>query len=340
VAVLVGLATVAGCVTYFYRTERTARADRAYQAGNQLLAKDRLEEAVEQFRNAVSISHSMQHRLALGLALVQAGQLPEASIYLNEVIRANPNSGLANLGLARIAARDGRIDAATLYYQRAASGAWPDNPERNRFTARLELAQELQKAGRTQQAHAELSSAAAAAPEDATLRKMAGVALLDAGLARNAADVFRQVLKRNPRDSAAFDGLAQANFMLGDYNAAHAAYQEALKLDPTDPPAMKGAELTDKLLSLDPRLRGLSAAERYRRTEEILGQALAERLQCSAASDADVQAAQAAVARKRRPASLSDTADADLTLARQLWAARLKTCAAGEADPLTYLLKP
>jgi chloride channel protein, CIC family len=341
VAALIGLATVAGCVSYFYRTERTARAERAFQQGNQLLAKERMDEAVEQFRNAVSISHSVEHRLGLGLALAQAGQLPEASIYLNEVIRENPNSGLANLGLARISAAEGNIDAATIYYQRAASGSWPANPDRSRFTTRLELAQALQKAGRVQQARAELISAAATAPDDPALHKETAVALLDYGLPRNAADVFRQVLKRNPRDLAAYDGLGQAEFALGDYNAARTAFQDSLKLDPTDSAALKGAELSDRVLALDPVLRGLGAAERYRRSHEVLTQALAARLQCSPSTDQDVEAAQAALARKRRPASLSDTADAELALARQLWAERVKSCAAPAAnDPLGYILKP
>ena len=38
-----------------------------------------------------------QYRMALALALVKAGHLNEAAIYLNELLKSEPNSGPANL---------------------------------------------------------------------------------------------------------------------------------------------------------------------------------------------------------------------------------------------------
>jgi Tfp pilus assembly protein PilF len=102
-----------------------------------------VDEAIEQFRNAVSVSHRMQHRLALGLALAEAGQLDEAAIYLQEVLRENANDGPAHLGMARIEVRKGDFARAASHYQSAIDGAWPDNPQQHREQARREMTEAL-----------------------------------------------------------------------------------------------------------------------------------------------------------------------------------------------------
>jgi Tfp pilus assembly protein PilF len=167
-----------------------------------------VDEAIVQYRNAVSVSHSLQHRLALGLALQKAGQFNEASIFLNEVLRESPASGPANLGAARLDSAAGRLDQAVLHYQRAASGMYTEHPELNRFEARLEMVDMLAKNNRPEQATAELALAAAAAP-------------------------------RNP---AAFDRLAQTQRTLGDTESACLSYRQALRLDRADGAAKKGLE--------------------------------------------------------------------------------------------------
>ena len=147
-AAIVAVAVLAGFLNYYYRAQRTERANQYYRAGNELFKNERFPEAIEQYRDALSISHDTDHRLALALALVQAGSAGEASIYLNEVLRARPNSGPANLAMASVDAAEGRIDDAVLHYQRAIIGAWPDNPTGNRINARIQLVELLAKAGR------------------------------------------------------------------------------------------------------------------------------------------------------------------------------------------------
>jgi CIC family chloride channel protein len=207
-AVLIALAIVAGCLNYFFGAEHKARAERYYRAGSDLLAKDRVDEAIEQFRNAVSVSHSLPHRLALGLALQKAGQLNEASIFLDEVLRESPASGPANLGAARIDAASGRLDRAVLHYQRAAAGMYADRAELNRFDARMELVDMLAKNGRQVQAMAELASAAAGAP----------------------------------RDPEAFNRLGQVDRKMGDEEGACIAFRQALQLDRRNATAQKALE--------------------------------------------------------------------------------------------------
>ena len=63
-AALAGLAILGGSLNYFYRTQRTGQAQAFRKAGNRLLTQARYDEAVAQYRNALSISHSVDDRLA------------------------------------------------------------------------------------------------------------------------------------------------------------------------------------------------------------------------------------------------------------------------------------
>src|SRR4051794_9037453 len=53
-AALIAVALLAGFLNYFYRAERGKRAERAFQAANEFFQKDRLPEAIEQYRYALS----------------------------------------------------------------------------------------------------------------------------------------------------------------------------------------------------------------------------------------------------------------------------------------------
>ncbi|HEY2017929.1 MAG TPA: chloride channel protein, partial [Bryobacteraceae bacterium] len=310
VAAIIGVAVLTTFLNYYYRAERVSRAERYFKAGNELVQHERYEEAVEQYRDALSISHSAEHRLALGLALVRAGRLNEAAIYLNEVLRGNPGSGPANVGLARVYAQQGNLDSAVLHYQRAIYGSWPEKPDENRFQTRIELVEALWKGGRKTQAQAELLATAAAVPNDPRLQKQVGRMLIDFGLPRNAADLYRDLVQHDSRDPGAYDGLGDAEFGLGDYAAAQAAYREALKLDPSDHTAAGQVDLCDRILALDPTLRGLTAPARLERSRAILSGVLNQVFACVGDQsripgdlENDVQAARTELARTKRPPS-------------------------------------
>jgi CBS domain-containing protein len=149
--VLAGLAILTGVLNYFYRAQHSGQAHAYSVAGNQLVEKGRYDEAVEQYRKALSISHSTGDRFALGAALAKAGNLNEAATDLDEVVRDRPQDGPANLALARVLAQQGRIDDAARCYQRAAAGTWPENSSQGRAQARSELAEMLARAGRPRQ---------------------------------------------------------------------------------------------------------------------------------------------------------------------------------------------
>jgi tetratricopeptide (TPR) repeat protein len=345
-AALVGVAVVGGFLNYFYRAERIKRATQEYQAGNDLLQKDRIPEAIDQYRNALSISHNTDHRLALGLALVKAGRFEEASIYLNEVLRDRANSGPANLGMATVAADESRADEAILYYRRAVAGAWPDHPEQNRVESRMQLVRFLAKSARKAQTRAELLLLAADLPKATVLQKQVGRMLIDFGMQKEAADIFTGMIHEGSPDADEYDGLGEAEYLLGDYRAATNAFHHALNIDPADQSAIHRSEVCDEILALDPMQRGLGSRERFQRSQELLHRTLTELLACvgseaalPASSGEPVAAAREALSRKRAPVSFSDAADANVHLAEKVWAERLSSGKSPIADdPLARIM--
>jgi tetratricopeptide (TPR) repeat protein/CBS domain-containing protein len=347
-AAVLSLAILGGLLNYFYRTQRSDRAQHYFEEGNSLMEKERYEEAISQYRLALSISHNVNNRLTLGQALVTAKHPREATIYLDQVLKnqseaARMLNGSANLGLARAEVQQGEIDEAVVYYQHAIDGAWPDRPAENRFQAQIELVQTLQKAGRHSQARAELLSIAAAPPDIPALRKQLGRMLLDDGMAKEAIGVFTNVLQRNQQDSGAYNGLGDAEFANQDYARAREAYGRSLAIAPTDERARKRADLCDRILALDPRLPGVESALRYQRSKQLLSAALEEWQRCAggtdttanAASSGKVEQAKKAIAQRGRPQAYASSAEANTALAQQLWAARPAACAsAGEGDEL------
>jgi tetratricopeptide (TPR) repeat protein/CBS domain-containing protein len=327
-----------GFLGYYYRSERAARADRYFKAGNDLVLHDRNQEAVEQFRNALSVSpDNREYRLALGLTLVKTGRFEEASVYLEEVLRRDPTNGPANLGLARIAAQQQRTEEAVTCYHRAIYGSWPANPVANQVQARFELAAFLEKAGLRTQATAELLAIIGFVPNDAVTRKRIGRLLLDYGSPRQSADVFRGLLRESNRDAEAYSGLGAAEFAEEHYVPAREAFRAAIRLNPSDATTQQELALCERILELDPTVRGLGPAERYGRSAALLQTALARAEQClpkvNQPTDAQSLRTWADTARQllaRHPArqSYGSATESNLSLAEELWAASQKLCGA------------
>jgi tetratricopeptide (TPR) repeat protein len=327
-ASLVVLGLLLGFLNYYYRAQRTSRAQGYFAAANELMEKERYEEAIEQYRNALSVSHSVDYRLALALALVKAGHLEEARIYLGEVLRERPASGAANLGMAEIEAQEAAIDQAMLHYHRAIYGAWPDHAPHSRFQARIELAEALAKAGRWPQARAELLSTATAGalsgPTDPASKKQLGRLLIDYGLPKDAAALFGDLARHDKQDTGVWDGLGDAAYAEGDYARARDAYGASLAIDATGQHANQRLEVCDKILALDPTLPGLGRAEQLKRSREIVSAAAAALGRCGG-----------------NPGTLPRraTTGENLTRAADLWAARPASCKPADAEePLAIVL--
>ena len=166
--------------------------------------------------------------------------------------------------------------------------------------------------------------------------------LLKFGLSRQSAELFRGLTGRNSRDPAAWEGLGEAEFAGDDYPAARDAFRNALEIDPTDETAARRIEVCDRILALDPTLKGLTAQARFARSREILEGVLNAWMGCTlpGVAAANVVSAREELASKGRPRSWSNAAESNLDLAKRIWTVHQGSCSQGAApdDPLSRVM--
>jgi CIC family chloride channel protein len=295
IAIALALAIgVAGFLAYYYRSERQSLAVRQFEQGEQLASSGQYEEAIGKFRSALSISHRNEDRLALAQALLGAEHLAEAESAFDTLLHASPNSGPANLGMARVAVKQANLQQAVRDYHRAIYGSWPGDSSADRVQARRELVDILNHLNQREQARAELVAWKSEAPSD-------------------------------PGPPA---GLGEADLELGEFAAAQSAFREAVRLAPANAHYGDRLRLTGDIITMDPALRGLSATERVDRSRKLLQASLDALNGCLAGkTGVDDAAALASTAQHRlQVRAARDTSEANVTLAEQLWDARSQAC--------------
>ena len=328
-AAALALMIVIGFLNYYYRSERGVRAEQEYKLGNELAQQNRDEEAVVQYRNALSVSPgSERYRLALGLELTKTGRGDEGAVYLNEVLKRDPVNAEANLGLARIAASQNRTASAVTSYHRAIDGSWPAGQDQNRIQARFELAAYLAKQGLKTQAIAELLAALGQVHDTSGKMRIASL-LLQYGAAHQSAEVYQDITQTDRNIAEAYAGLGTAALAEDDYTAARKAYREALRLDEANGSYRRQLDLIDRVMDLDPDARGISAMERYRRSQELLEGALKRTENCAVnpVQAGKLDEARTALAAHPSSGGRGDATEENLTLAVEVWKARPAGCA-------------
>ena len=338
-----------GFLASAYRTERQRRADYHFALGQKLAAEGHKAEALEQYRTSLSIVPSTpQYELALTLALVDLGRLDEAQSHLQELLQKDPTNGLLNLTMARVSAREGLVDDAITYYHRAIYGLWPAKPIQNRIDTRFELVAYIAKTGTHQQLVAELVQLQSDLPDDPALKQRVAGLFLTAGSPRQAADLYREVVRAQPRNAVAWAGLGEALFGQSDYPGAQLAFRRATALHAGDPNLKARLTWVNEYLGLDPMADRLSVSERYRRSQGLVELTLASLNACLDRSDAPasdpvqtlIDSAQKTLVAHRRVRNYEQAADDSLTMSEQLWRAKQASCpeAPGTGTPLAALM--
>jgi tetratricopeptide (TPR) repeat protein len=340
---------VSGVLAQRVRTGRLESAQRAFETGRTLAGQQRYQEAIEHFRRALAVSGSPDVRLALAETQLAADRLSEAALYFNEALRADPTSGPALLGLARVADRQRRPDDAVLAYGRAVVANWPEETARHRLGTRLEFADYLSRNGMKDQALAQLLDVEGQAAGDTGVRLDVARRFLALGRATEARDLYAAVVRSEAGALEAHRGLGEAELTLGNWAAARDAFRQVLRLDPRDETAQARAKLCSDLLSLDPRLRRLSSAERQRRSAALLAAVLAQFDACASGAGAApelaamgpaVDAARHLAGAARRRVAPGDAAEDNLDLAIQIWSNTRAVCpAAGDVSVVETLMR-
>jgi tetratricopeptide (TPR) repeat protein len=350
VAVVIGgLASLDVFLERAEQAEMAAQAERAYEQGRRLLESGRAKEAIDALRRAHAMERkNLGYEVELVAALTAAGKTAEAEPLMNEVLDADRNDGAANLVAARLRLKEGKIVDAEAFYHRAIYGTWPQDAESHRIAARVELIDLMVAKGQKQELLAELLPLQEEAKSNPAIDSRLAQLFLLAGSPGRAADVYRELIREDPKNADYYAGFGEAELEQGDYRAAHAAFASAAARKKNDPAIRTKLQLATMLAGLDPTPRRLSSAEKYQRSLYILEWAQQDLEKCiqtktpgaTSGEQALQDRAEEAMDNQTPAHASNELSEATLSLAVRIWQARL-TCnpaIAPDEEPLRLLM--
>jgi len=246
-----------------YHAQRDALGNRWFSRGLADLNAGRFDRAVTEFRAALLYSRdNYDYQLNLAEALTGEKRTAEAYSYLVNLWDRQPENGVVNLELARIAALRGQTEQAQRFYHNAIYAVWPGDQEVKRRETRFELIEYLLSINAKAQAQAELIALQENLGEDPALQKRVGDLFLRAQDYEHALEAYRLCLKSDRHNEAAIAGAGWAAFQLGRYPLAERYLQAAVGANANDTQSAERLMTTELLLHMDPFRRQISEAER------------------------------------------------------------------------------
>ena len=273
-------------LSHAFRNQGGALAQRWFARGVTELAQQHYPGAVNDFRAALLYApDNYSYQFKLAEALAGEGRGEEARAYLINLWDREPENGLVNLELARIAAKNHNREDALRYYHNAIYATWSENQSANadaeRRDARLELIEYLLSSHDTQQAQSELIALAANLKNDPAQHLRVGELFLQTEDYEHALAEFRRSMELAPAEPAAWADAGRAAFELHRYGLAQRFLEGAVDRNPPDAQSASLLKTTELVLQMDPFGRKIPAS---RRDHIVLGDfaAAGERLQsCS-----------------------------------------------------------
>jgi tetratricopeptide (TPR) repeat protein len=350
ILVIAGLATLDKFLANAQEAEVHRLAERSYADALRLRNEGKLDEAIEAFRKAHALERrDPEYELALVDALISAKKTDQAELLIRDALERQPNDGRANLLAARLMTAKTRPADAESYYHRAVYGDWPSDAAAHRVSARMELTDFLAQRGKQRELLAELLPLQEQARSNPAAEHHVAELFLAAGSPSHAADEYRALIKENPKDVEAYEGLGEAELQLGEYRSARDAFLVCAAQRPDDPSIHRRLELSNTLMELDPTPRTLTSMERYRRSLRILDLARSDLERCAAnhpALDSEeirqLLASADDMLAKQSPSGITDKLENALGLVEKIWRVRTKFC--GEAvspdeEPLRLIIE-
>lgn len=312
------------------RAEQRSEARHAYEEAAALLREGRPRQAVDRMHAAVAAERTNPvYQRALATALLADGKADEARAVASDRLQREPTDAAASLIVARALVQERKPQDAVSYYHRAIYGHWDVNPAGNRIRARFELVDLLAEMGDQRELLAELLPLQDEAPADLETRRRMARLFLDAGAPTRATEIYRALLRADPRDADAYDGLGEAELARGNYRSARADFAAAARLAPADSGIAARLELVQRVIALDPTQRGLGSDEQYRRSVALLGLTLQAADSCAGARDSAaglLDTVRTAVSARPPARGRHDAVEANLAWAERLWDFRRKAC--------------
>lgn len=288
IAVVLVMGVVTGVAARAYHDARHRGARAQFELGEAAANTGQTTAALEHYRAALALDrdHS-QYRRALAIALISLRRTAEANTHLEQLLESDPVDGEANLLLARINAGRGAFTETEAFYQRAIYGRWSTSASESgeaparRLAARFELIEWLVQMGAIAPARAEQLRLQTEVPDVPFLQLELARRMLALGQPAPAAAILRRELARRADPAVAAD-LARAEMETGRFVEARAAARRAVNLDARDQRSRQRLAVINEVLALDPTLRGLPDAERFRRAQLLLRRVHQDLLSCTA----------------------------------------------------------
>lgn len=230
------LAVLTNYLYQSYASHQVALAARWLQRGDQALRDNKPQAAIDALSSALAYApNDRSTAIKLAEALASAGRIQEATVYFNALLESQQGSGVINLQLARLAARQGNESQAIDDFQKAIYGNWEGDGYVRRREVRFELINYLVANHRLDQARSELLVASGNAPTD-DLSIHLGIArtMEQAQDPSDAFHAYRTILHNHPSLREALDGAGRTAFKLGRYLEAKRYLARAVELPATE----------------------------------------------------------------------------------------------------------
>ena len=265
-----------------YHAQRQALGNRWFNRGLAELQAKRFDAAATDFRAALLYSRdNYTYQLNLAEALLGQNRSGQASAYLLNLWDREPEDGLVNLELARIAKGKGQVQQAVRYYHNAVYAAWPRDQENERLDARLELIELLLGNNERAQAESEVLGLEANVGDDAALQAKVGDLFVRTLDYERALAAYRASLKEDRHNQAAMAGAGQAAFELGRYPEAYKYLQAAVASNTNDTKSAALLKTTQLVLQMNPFRHQISMEQRSRIVVEAFATAEQRLKTCS-----------------------------------------------------------
>jgi tetratricopeptide (TPR) repeat protein len=275
--------------------QRDFLGDRWFTRGVADLSAHHYDSAVMEFQSALLYSRdNYTYQLNLAEALIGLKRMSAASTYLVNLWDRQPENGVVNLELARIAVQKGQTEQALRYYHNAIYATWPDDQESKRRDARLELIEFLLGIHARAPAESELIALAENLGDDASEQVRAGDLFVRTLDYERAFAAYRASLKANRHDRAALAGAGLAAFELGRYPQAQRYLQAAVAADAGDAESAARLKTTELVLQMDPFQRQISMTQRNKIVVEAFAAAGVRIKTCGGQKDSAASASSSA----------------------------------------------
>lgn len=242
-------------------------AEMWYTKGEGQMGSGSVANAVGSFRKAVANDrNNRKYAFALADALGAANHDVEAEQIVLRLRELDPEDAQINLVLARLASKQGDLPQAVHFYENAIYGRWTGTQvDERRRNVRTQLIRFLLAHHERDRALSELLILDGDLPPEASAHVQAGELFLGAGDAQHALKNFQEAAKLSPRNPSALRGAGEAYFRVGNYVKARRYLELSVALEPKSISAQQLLSLTTAILSTDPLAPKLNTQERQKR---------------------------------------------------------------------------